>query len=641
MLVMLLTACGGGDGDSSRRASDKARTTVLVYVVGSDLEGLRLNPDGTLSDQFGNQATGNIEEMQKVGSSKDVHIILETGGAKKEGWHTVRRQRVVKGGMEVITDLGTHRMTDGQHLRNFIEWGVKAYPAETYHLVFWNHGGGPLGGFGPDQNYYPEMKTLLLPELTHALEGAQRTTGVKLDLIGFDACLMASAEIAYLLQPHANYLVASEDVEPGGGWDWETYLRHISENPESTAVTAGKAIVDGYVAKMQGMGERMITLSVTDLSKVTPLMDKLNDIADTILHRLDTAAPQQRYQAWADLAYARRATHDFQTSWFYDNTYDLVDLGDFLTMPKLGPLNVTEDQIQDAQTALQEAVIYHKHGQRLWQSSGLTLYSPMVSVKDYITFNRYTAYATLNVPDNLKRLVQLYGDMANSPELPKPTIGPMQAQGDVLYSTLQNPQFSAVEYMGLWSNSTTRLAIKPLDAQAPESASDNTLIAGQKNEGWFIVPSADGADVLVSVLPDDMPRYATGYAQYSIPVEREASETVSGTRGVLLVDYQEDENGGKTYRIVSFLGYYDASPYASRSDSQSLVANTVFYPMAWTIENGWQADRTRKIVSYDVGEEDSPRETWWQLQTVTADSLCGGDCQFSFESIDFQGKVAF
>ncbi|MCR5235609.1 MAG: hypothetical protein K6E34_00220 [Lachnospiraceae bacterium] len=35
------------------------------------------------------------------------------------------------------------------------------------------------------------------------------------DFIGFDACLMATVETAYMLSPYADYMIASEEFEPG------------------------------------------------------------------------------------------------------------------------------------------------------------------------------------------------------------------------------------------------------------------------------------------------------------------------------------------------------------------------------------------------------------------------------------------
>ena len=42
----------------------------------------------------------------------------------------------------------------------------------------------------------------------------------KLDIIGFDACLMNMLEVAYQLRDHTEVVVGSEELEPGKGWDW-------------------------------------------------------------------------------------------------------------------------------------------------------------------------------------------------------------------------------------------------------------------------------------------------------------------------------------------------------------------------------------------------------------------------------------
>ena len=626
MVLLLLAACGDGGTSGSSSApppsptppspSAKAKATVLVYMVGSDLESKD------------DSATENIEEMMKVGSSRDLNIILETGGAKKEGWTTVRRQRIVKDGAEMIAELGAQRMTDAANLRKFIEWGVQTYPAQSYHLVFWDHGGGPLGGFGIDENYTPAV-TMQMPDLAAAMDGAQRTTGVKFDLIGFDACLMASAEVAYMLSPHGRYMVASQEVEPGGGWDWEAYLRHLADHADATPVSAGKVIVDSFLDKMEREDEIMVTMSLTDLSKVPPLMNSLNDLAATIVGQLDDPDPARRHDAWAELAYARRYTHDFQTSWIFGNAYDLVDLADFVTMPKLGGLGVSEAQIDAVQKALEEAVVYSKHGRRLWAAGGLTLYSPLVSVKKD-SASPYTKYAAMTVPDGIKAMVQRYGDIANSPGLPQPDVGTLQFDGDIVYATLENPKYSSTEYAAL-RQGTERLAIKPLDAVAPQGPPDEVRIAATQSD-WFQIPSADGSDVLVSVLPDDIPRYAVGQAQYTVPV------SLGGNEGVLLVDYEEDAGGEKTYRIVGYLDSESASPYAARPDSKSLTTGTVLYPMVWT-GGKWEEDKSRMIISQAIGDENTPRDQWWQLKTVTSASICGGACNVGLEAMDFKGEV--
>ena len=90
----------------------------------------------------------------------------------------------------------------------------------------WDHGGGSVSGFGYDEHSQNEDDTLTLDELKYALQ----TSGVHFDFIGFDACLMATAETAYSLKDHSNYLVASEETEPGTGWEYTSLLNTISKN---------------------------------------------------------------------------------------------------------------------------------------------------------------------------------------------------------------------------------------------------------------------------------------------------------------------------------------------------------------------------------------------------------------------------
>ena len=60
-------------------------------------------------------------------------------------------------------------------------------------------------GYGYDEKY-PGQGSMTLDEINTALENA----GVKFDFIGFDACLMATAETALVCSEYADYMIASE-----------------------------------------------------------------------------------------------------------------------------------------------------------------------------------------------------------------------------------------------------------------------------------------------------------------------------------------------------------------------------------------------------------------------------------------------
>ncbi|WP_353194842.1 clostripain-related cysteine peptidase [Pusillimonas noertemannii] len=637
-LMLLLTACGGS-GDSSK-SDDQARATVLVYVVGSDLE------------DEADMATGNLEEMMKVGSSQDVNIIVETGGADKDGWRTVKRQKVLKGSMEVIADEGVQRMTDPDNLQKFIEWGVEAYPAKSYHLVFWNHGGGPLGGFGGDRNF-PGTGTMSMPQIVQALEGAKQSTGATFDLVGFDACLMASAEVAYMLSPYAHYLVASQEIEPGPGWDWTSYLNHVVGDSGSTAVSAGKVIADAYMAKTASLQSNFATLSVTDLSKSAALIESVDVIARAIVEKLNTGTAAQQYSAWADLAYVRRVTHDFQTSWMFGNMFDLVDLTDFVTKAPVGMFDYTPEQVEAVQIAMNEAIVYNRHGKELHAASGQTLYMPLVSAQPEYGAAHLRLHSALDIPQGLKDLVRRYIELAASPDLPKPSLGTLKVTGDTAYAQLNNPGFAALEYANLWNNANINiprhLAVKPLDGSVPAGVGqdDKAYLAARPYDGWFRLPSAVGDSVLVSVLPDDTPRMAAGYAMYTVPVfavdedeDNEPGGRINGESGVLLVEYNEDDaTAAKTYRVVGFLAGNGSSPLASRADPSVLKQGQKFHPLVLT-DGEWQPDLSRTIIGFDAGDDDTPQDQWWQLQPATSHELCGNHCGFSFGIVDYQGKMS-
>lgn len=60
----------------------------------------------------------------------------------------------------------------------------------------------------------------------------------KFDVIGFDACLMAMYETSAVLTPCANFLLASQLLEPGTGWDYSAL------NSLVRGVTAANAAVN-------------------------------------------------------------------------------------------------------------------------------------------------------------------------------------------------------------------------------------------------------------------------------------------------------------------------------------------------------------------------------------------------------------
>ena len=179
--------------------------TVMLYLNGADLE----------SD--GGMATQDLREILNATLSDKVNVVIQTGGTRK--WQTSaiasdhsQRFIVENGGLTLVDDsLGQLDITDPQTLEDFINFCNTNYPANRNMLILWNHGSGAVYGFGYDEHVDDYNAALTLDEIQSAI----RNTGVKFEMIGFDACLMGGLETACAFYDTADYLIASEDFESG------------------------------------------------------------------------------------------------------------------------------------------------------------------------------------------------------------------------------------------------------------------------------------------------------------------------------------------------------------------------------------------------------------------------------------------
>ena len=236
--------------------------TVLVYMVGSDLE----------SDGYA--ATTDLREMLEVDLPPSVNVIVQTGGAVAQpdeyrfADFTIVQRWHIDGYDETIlmSELGPKNMGVPSTLSDFLIWGTQEFPAKKYALILWDHGSG-IHGFGHDEMY--DMDETELDEFAVALSSAYQETGVIFEIIGFDQCLMATIEVATVIENYANYMVASEELEPGDGWDYTAILSSLKNNSNQNGKTLGKVIVDSFFEHTKANDsedgreeQRVITLAV-------------------------------------------------------------------------------------------------------------------------------------------------------------------------------------------------------------------------------------------------------------------------------------------------------------------------------------------------------------------------------------------
>jgi len=348
-------------------AAGESDYTVLIYLNGTDLESAYDTYDNT----FAGNGTKDLNEMiagYKAGAG--VNVIVQTGGTQKWANDFVsasetQRFKLTAAGFELVESMPNQNMGYKKTLSDFIVWGNRNYPAKRSALILWNHGAGPVNGYGHDELF--EGDSLHLEELEGALKDAKAITKKNFEVLGFDACLMASVEVADIVKDYAKYLVASEELEPGHGWNYKNILMTLTTNPAIEGKELATVIVDSYYQHaIDNNSASDITLSVIDLSNV-----------DNVLVALEVLIEEAALKLEDEVFFYEFAKSALTAKSFGGNTEqqgytDIIDMKSFAN-------HLMANQETNAQLlieAIDKAVIYKVEGTFQSDTSGLSIYFP-------------------------------------------------------------------------------------------------------------------------------------------------------------------------------------------------------------------------------------------------------------------------
>ena len=362
--------------------SGKDTVTIMVYMCGSDLESKS------------GMATSDLAEMTNATLSDKVNIIVYTGGATAWKNNVVSSKvnqiyKVESGGLRtLVSDDGTAAMTNPDTLSSFIKYCTKNYPANRNELIFWDHGGGSISGYGYDEKN-PRSGSMGLSGISQALKAG----GTKFDFIGFDACLMGTLENGLTLAPYADYLIASEETEPGIGWYYTNWLTSLSNNTSMSTLEIGKAIVDDFVAtcdrKCNGQKTTLSVVDLAELEKTVPA--KFKDFATNLSGMLQN-------NEFTAVTNARNGSREFATSSKVDMV-DLVDLANKLDTAESKALAKT----------LLSAVKYNRTSSSITNAYGISIYFPYQK-KDRVS-SAVSAYKALGLDSEYTRCIQQFASV--------------------------------------------------------------------------------------------------------------------------------------------------------------------------------------------------------------------------------------
>ena len=382
--------------------------TIMIYMCGSDLE-----------TNYG-MATSDLNEMLYADQADNVNIIVETGGARK--WNNsvisnrVNERYKIMSGRQIarLASLDDRTMSDPANLTDFIRFSAQNFPADRYMLILWDHGGGSVTGYCHDQKH--TGTTMTVPKIAKALGDS----GIKFDIVGFDACLMANAETAVAVAPYADYLLASEETEPGTGWYYTNWLSRLAANTSMPTTELGKQIIDDFIIQSARTSSRDKTsLSLVDLAEFDAVVPTaLKNFAVEI----NTDIEQENYQPIAD---ARYVTKEFAQS----TRIDQIDIVHFCQ-------NINSPESLALAEAVQSCVKYNRTN-NMNNAYGMSIYFPYSSLKSVSVMSGI--YENIGMSE--------YGSAVRS-------FAGLQAGGQLVTGTGQNNLFNILGGSGSYSGSS-------------------------------------------------------------------------------------------------------------------------------------------------------------------------------------------
>jgi Clostripain family len=372
-------ACDGSDSDSD--SENKTQATQESWLI-----GIYLAADNNLDAA----ATSDINEILRGGVPENVTVLALVDRAELgeygsfgeidglEPHSTAKWLRITSEGLEELDDLGEIDTADPATVRMFIE-RLREEPAERRAVVFWDHGSS--FSFGSDDSARDPSSSMSVAEIAAQFRVDPRDeTGdfARFDLIGFDACLMSSLEALEEFQPVTPLYVASAELEPGDGWNYEAIFDFMGRTPDLTPRDLASAIVDAYADYYGDKPSRASGLQVTQAAWSTDSAEALEAygaLADA--YEQESGSKSGNYNLVADLFsaqaestfYARDAEDPSDsTSW--------MDVGEFLAHHSRNGGPDVAMAAEGLRSALEELRVAHRTDGRDDDVLGLSMYFP-------------------------------------------------------------------------------------------------------------------------------------------------------------------------------------------------------------------------------------------------------------------------
>lgn len=392
---LLLPSCQTPGSPSATDSGPKRSSFWAIYVLATNLESEGAEATRDLQEIVGAYHSLSATERERI------HMLVGFGGSDIEGWRGIRYadlpclakdaedEKFGNGECYTYTNPQAN-LGKSETLKHFLDFSQQQAPQAKIRLMsFWNHGAAFLG-VGPDTAH--PFDFLELKEMQQAFDQSQ----ARFDVLGFDACLMANLAVAAHLSPYADYLLASEELEPGHGWAYTPVVAALGRGLPD-AMTFGKITIDAFLDHPSHQKSKLKTLSLLNLKSFDALQNELASFSQ-LLQSATLKQPVLSAAARSEPYGKSQANGDEFTLDAQGFVTQLVE-----NLPAVAP------QARALQQRLKDFVVYHRQDGSRPGAQGVSIFSP----RNHTLFQqkRYNLNNAVNAEYfKLLQSIHLFGD---------------------------------------------------------------------------------------------------------------------------------------------------------------------------------------------------------------------------------------
>ena len=384
------------------------------YVTASplDLQGEQTEKEWTVLVWANGKADGAdrlvpsvMRELEVAGSDDRMNIVAQVGRKKRiydkvtKDWSGVRRYHVQQNPeplplqkeiqkwflppytdgitSPVLQDLGNADMGSSASISEFLQWGMKEYPAKNYALVVYGESGG-FSGVSIDETTGQKST---YKGLAQAIREGEKASGGDISVVAIDGSYGAGLEAAHELKDVADILVGSQAPVKLGSLQLDQIMKDLKFELAEKGTVSPEAFAKWMVFETHAQPGPLAalvnpTLTAIDLKQIDGVKQAYNQLGSELSKALsdNPSVKDALRQAIGD-------TQNFNQEQSASNFYgDFRDIGHFAKNLQLD-VRFGEGVHKAAQAVLKassDSIIDETHsGPQFANATGISAYLPL------------------------------------------------------------------------------------------------------------------------------------------------------------------------------------------------------------------------------------------------------------------------